>query len=374
MKTTLKSFASGDEAFQYLANLYGIHSGKSCKETIQNIRNNIQNVHSFDFNSILGVVKSSDENFMHDMKFMCRKVFEGIKLPDKMEFIGLNEYIQVLGTPFSNNTFGSGDLSITVHGGNIENYARCWGLFSDCNLSALDNLNIKVSGFADLHYMFYKCSLPANSNIRIDIFPKDQCVVPIFSNTVFTGKTTIDLNICLKNQSYSSKDNFSGSVFSLFSDCNIPEYVSICSSGIHMLEGLTPIGGYLGDCNIGNNFRSPIVVRDDNDLCIWFRNINNMGMDIIPFMGATVSGKSLYRMCGLDGFADIDIHKREVTVSRCNDEGVYDTVVTTNDCLSDHKKELEELGCVFDMKKHVMHLPKSFNKAFQMLHDGSFVS
>ena len=79
-------------------------------------------------------------------------------------------------------------------------------------------------------------------------------------------------------------------------------------------------------------------------------------------------------MCGLDGFADIDIHKREVTVSRCNDEGVYDTVVTTNDCLSDHKKELEELGCVFDMKKHVMHLPKSFNKAFQMLHDGSFVS
>lgn len=369
MNWKLRTFDSEKKAFWDMALLLGIPCGESAKETIQNIQNNIADTHSFNFLPLVErvMVNSTNENYILDMRFICREIFRGFVLPGNMEFKGFNEYTSLVGTPFINTTFGTGDLSITIHGETIENYARCWGLFSDCDLSALDSFSIEVSGFADLSYMFYSCKLPENTSIRVNVSTKDQRIGCIFNNTVFTGKTTIDLNIC------DGKGNFSGAIHSLFSDCNIPEYVSI-SGGIHVSEGLTPIGGYLGNCNIGNNFRSPIVVYDDSDLSIWFRNINTMGMDIIPFMGATVNGELLYRVCGLDGFADINIHKREVTVSHCNDNGMYDTVVTTNDCLSEHKKELEELGCVFDMNKHIMRLPKSFNKAFQMLHDGSFVS
>ena len=231
-------------------------------------------------------------------------------------------------------------------------------------------MSVEVSGFADLGYMFSGCRLPANTSIKINAFPISKCVDMIFYNTVFMGKTDICLNVNLENQSYEGRRLFEGSVFSLFSGCNIPDYVSVTSNGIHLLGNSVLVSSYLNGCNVNNTFRSPIVIHDNDDLHVWFRNIKNTMMSIIPFTGTTIDGESLYDVCGMDGFGKINTHKKNITVTSARGEVVN---VVVEDTLYDHLKELELLGCVFELEKGVMHLPKCFNKAFQMLHDGSFV-
>lgn len=371
MAYNLNYFSTKNDAFQYLANLLGIHSGHSYVETIQNIRSSIQEKCSFDFNSISDVAKTMLENkdFMPDLRFSCKEVFHNVKLPDEMKFIGLNEYITIVGTPFSKTTFGSGELSISLHGDTSEEYIHAY-LLSGCNLLALNKLSVEVSGFADLDCMFSECRLPSNTRIKIDVFPISKCIDSVFYHTVFTGKTDINLNVNLENQSYEGRCLFEGSVFSLFRGCNLPGYVSVTSNDIHLLGNSVFVSSYLNGCNVEGTFRSPIVIHDNDDLHVWFRNIKNTTMSIIPFMGTTIDGKYLYDVCGMDGFGKIDTHKKNITVTSARGEIVN---VVVEDTLYDHLKELELLGCVFELEKGVMHLPKCFNKAFQMLHDGSFV-
>ena len=353
---TREKVVHGNEALalRYFGDLVGVDGKVASKDVITSIRENIMEKASFDFTPVVEACVAHPD-LKDGMKSYCKDVFRVLVLPDNMQFIGLDDYVYAVGTPFSKTTFGSGSLAVKLYGEeDLQLPVLATFLFKDCNLSALDSLNVEVSGNVMVNGAFSGCKLPAHTEIKIDI-PKAirSSLYRLFESTVFTGEASIKVNAKFERGEnlldiigLSDEEDVS----EMFRSTMIPDYVTVETDSCVEVRNGTYVRGYMCECTVGEGFRSPVVVPDDVELYLDYTMNHRplVPMRVIPFFGTAVGDKSVYELCGLGELEKFD----------------------SRDRIAEHVDELEGLGFRFDEDLERMYLPKEFNKAFQMLHEG----
>ena len=324
---------------RFLGDLYPKICGSVCsRDVLSALHLHIHERGTFDFTPAVEAVER-DQTILQEVRDLIQVVFEDIALPDCMVFYGLQDYLNRVGNPFKNTTFGVSDLRVYISADESGEMpvTRASQLFSGCNLASINRLYVSVDGPVRAMNYFSRCAVPdfAEIILNLDNAPANS-LYGLFKKASFGMKCKLVVKGNLVGDSVTLQDMLSDTTGTLI----------VNGSGIVINGREVCVNRYMANAGVRDSFRSPVTISDDTKIYVTTSKFNKplMLADVLPFYDTCVGCDNVLYAHGLDEFTEL---------------------ASLNYRVYEIKDKLESLGCSFEDDK--MYLPDGFREIFREL-------